>query len=195
MSRQIAVIQGHPDRTGGHFCHALADAYIAGATKTGHEIRSINVGELEFPFLRNPDEFADGTPPESILECQRIISWANHLVLVYPLWLGTMPALLKAWMEQVFRPGFALESAASGGMPKKLLKGKSARIVVTMGMPAFFYRWYYRAHSLKSLERNILSACGIAPIRDNLIGLVGRENDKGRISWRDKLREFGEQGT
>jgi putative NADPH-quinone reductase len=81
-------------------------------------------------------------------------------VIVYPLWLGTMPALLKGFLEQAFRPGFAFDTKPKG-LWNRRLKGGSARIVVTMGMPAFFYRVYYRAHSLKSLKRNILEFCGI----------------------------------
>ena len=45
------------------------------------------------------------------------------------------------------------------------MSGKSARIVVTMGMPGFWYRWYFRAHSLRSLQRNILKFVGF---RQNL---------------------------
>jgi len=61
--------------------------------------------------------------------------------------------------EQVARPGFAFGTAKGKGLPPKLLKGRSARVIVTMGMPALFYRWYYRAHSVKNLERNILAFC------------------------------------
>jgi putative NADPH-quinone reductase len=38
----------------------------------------------------------------------------------------------------------------------KFLSYKSARIIVTLGMPTLRYRWYFRAHSLRSLKRNIL---------------------------------------
>jgi putative NADPH-quinone reductase len=83
-------------------------------------------------------------------------------------------------LEQVFRPGFAFGSPERRGLPKKLLAGKSARIVVTMGMPAFFYRLYYRAHSLKSLERNILAFVGIKPVRATLLGNVEGRSAKAR---------------
>mgnify|MGYP003462987881 CR=1 FL=1 len=79
-------------------------------------------------------------------------------------------------------------------MPKKRLTGKSARIVVTMGMPAFVYRWWYRAHSLKSLEENILRFSGIGPIKSTLIGTVEGMTDKQRAGWLDNLRALGEQG-
>jgi putative NADPH-quinone reductase len=74
---------------------------------------------------------------------------------------------------------------------KKLLTGKSARIVVTMGMPAFVYRWYFRAHSLKSLERNILSFCSIGPIRESLIGMVEANSDAKWMAELQKMRELG----
>ncbi len=60
---------------------------------------------------------------------------------------------------------------STGGMPKKLLAGKSACVVITMGMPAFIYRWYFGAHGLKNLKRNILGFCGVGPIKDTLIGM------------------------
>jgi putative NADPH-quinone reductase len=91
-----------------------------------------------------------------------------------------MPALLKAFLEQVLRPGFAFERGARNPFTAKRLGGRSARIVVTMGMPALVYRWVFRAHSVKSLERNILGFAGIGPVRETLIGGVG-ELDDARI--------------
>jgi putative NADPH-quinone reductase len=101
-----------------------------------------------------------------------------------------MPALLKAFLEQVFRPGFAV-AAGEHGLSPGLLKGKSARIVVTMGMPALIYRLYFRAHSLKSLERNILRFSGMGPIRETLIGSVETIGDDARRKWLARLAELG----
>jgi putative NADPH-quinone reductase len=104
-----------------------------------------------------------------------------------------MPAILKGFFEQVFRPGFAI-SYAKGGMWRKLLKGRSARIVVTMGMPALIYRWYFGAHSLKSLERNILGFCGIKPIRESIVGMVEGSPSR-RDKWLARMREHGSRGV
>jgi len=194
MSGHIVIIQGHPDGQARHFCHALADEYAQGAEDGGHEVRRIEVATLDFPLLRTKEDFEKGTPPEVIRQAQEAIKWADHLLIIYPLWLGSMPALLKAFLEQVLRPGFAFEYQKSGGMAKKLLTGKSSRIVVTMGMPAFVYRWIFFAHSLKSLRRNTLWFCGIGPIRSTIIGSIEGMNEKQRLRWLDEMRELGELG-
>jgi putative NADPH-quinone reductase len=76
-------------------------------------------------------------------------------------------------------------------MPKKLLKGRSARIVVTMGMPAMVYRVLFRAHGLKSLESGILSLSGIRPIRSTLIGMVESRSARYRDGVLEEMRELG----
>ena len=159
-----------------------------------HEIRRIEVAQLEFPLLKSQVEYESGLTPEGLQDAQADLLWADHFVLVYPLWLGSLPAKLKGFFEQVFRPEVAFDKSESGMTWKKLLKGKSARIIVTMGMPAPVYRWYFGAHSLKNLERNILAFIGIKPIRSTLIGMVEGISDAKRAVWIEKVARFGEEG-
>ena len=194
MPERIVLIQGHPDAAVPHFCHALADAYAQGAAEAGHELRRIEIARLDFPMLHSPAEWQGGECPASLVEAQQAIAWAEHLLLVFPLWLGDMPALLKGFLEQVLRPGFAFDKQASNPFAKAL-KGRSARVVVTMGMPSSLYRFYFRAHSLKSLERNILGFVGIAPIDETLIGGVGSMDEKARKRQLSKLRRLGAEGS
>ena len=194
MGKHIVIIQGHPDASARHFGHALADEYEKGAEDGGHEVKRIEVAQLDFPLLRTKEEFEKGLPPDSIKQAQEAIGWADHLVILYPLWLGSTPALLKAFFEQAFRPGVAFEYQKSGQMAKKLLTGKSARIVITMGMPAFVYRWFFLAHSLKTFERNILGFCGIGPVRATLIGNIETMSEEQRLGWLDEMRGLGELG-
>ncbi|MCW8194125.1 NAD(P)H-dependent oxidoreductase [Proteobacteria bacterium 005FR1] len=190
----IVLIQGHPD-TASHLGHALEKAYAEGATEAGHEIRSIQVASLNFDTLRSREEWQNAAPADDIRQAQQAIAWADHIVLFYPLWLGSMPALVKAFLEQTLRPGFALDySAGKNGFPRKLLSGKSARVVITMGMPALAYKWFYRAHSLKSLERNILRFCGIKPVHETLIGMVENVDEARRSQWIDQLKSLGSAG-
>ncbi|UUL83144.1 NAD(P)H-dependent oxidoreductase [Sphingomonas qomolangmaensis] len=191
MSKNILIIDGHPDADRGRYVHALADAYAAGASDSGHKIERLELATIDIPFLRSRAEWTDGTPPPDIAAAQQAIRRAEHLVILYPLWLGDVPALLKAFLEQVARPGFAL---AEGTMPRPLLTGRSARLVVTMGMPAFFYRFYYAAHSVKSFERNILKLVGIDPVEHTLIGNVEGDTET-RKEWLDRLFNLGTAGA
>ena len=192
MQKHILIIQGHPDATKQHFCHAISMAYKNGARNSNHSVKIINVAHLDFPILHTKEEFEADELIVDIKNAQHAIRWADHLVIIYPLWLGTMPALLKGFFEQTFRYGFAISKEAKK-MPKKLLKGKSARIVITMGMSAFIYKWFFRAHSLKSLQRNILGISGIKPVKHSLIGTVDSSSVK-RKKWLKKIQALGQQG-
>ena len=194
MSKKIVIIQGHPDPKDKHFCHALAKAYAEGAESAGHKVTIIEVAHIDFPLLRTQQDFDHGDPIEAIKNVQRIILEAEHLVMVYPLWFGGLPAYFKAFLEQVFRPGFAANKSTTGGFWEKLLTGRSARIVITMAMPAFIYRWYYLAHSLKSLKRNMLGFCGIGPIADTLIGMAEQLDDAKSKKWLSKMYRLGSAG-
>lgn len=189
MTRAICVLQGHPHSNNGHFCHALAAAYREGAKEAGHSLSHFDIGAMEMPFLRDPAEFA--TPaPDPIRQVQQAVLAADHLVVVYPLWLGTMPALVKAFFEHFSRAEFAIEQSEKG-WPRKMLKGRSAHVVVTMGMPAAAYRLMFGAHGVKGFESGILGMAGIGPIRESLIGGVGAEDEKGREKWLNKMRDHG----
>jgi putative NADPH-quinone reductase len=187
MGKRITIIDGHPDPEPNRFVHALADAYAAGAA--AHEVRRINVSELDFPLLRSRSEWEQQAPPAAIAEAAAAIAWAEHLVLLYPLWLGDVPALFKGFLEQVARPGSAFRYREKG-LPEKLWAGRSARVIVTMGMPGALYRLFYRAHSLKSLERNILKFVGISPVSSTVIGMVETSAER-RAEWLDHVTELG----
>lgn len=194
MSKRILLIQGHPDASQRHLCHELEDAYARGATEAGHNLKRINVATLDFPLLRSEYEWENGELPGGLKEAQADIAWAEHILLFFPLWLGDMPALLKGFLEQVARPGFAFAREGKNPLGQKALAGRSARVVVTMGMPALIYRWYFRAHSVKSLERNILGFVGIAPVNETLIGLVGNMKPEHSGKWFAKLEKLGREG-
>lgn len=189
MTRKIAIIDGHPDLDRARFVHALADAYADGAASASHEVRRIDVAGLGWPTLTSRAEWQDQPPLPAVAKVQEIIAWADHLLILYPLWLGDMPATLKSFFEQVMRPGFAFHYRENK-LPKKGLKGKSARIVVTMGMPALFYRLVYGAHSVKSLKRNILNFVGISSVEYSLIGNV-EGSAKDRLRWLRELQKLG----
>jgi len=185
---RILIIDGHPSDNRDHYVHALASAYRSGA-ESAHETRRIDIAKLNFPILTDVEEWESNDIPPDIRDAQHKIVWADHIVLVYPLWLGDVPALLKAFLEQVARPDFAIEKRANGTF-KKLLKGKSARIIVTMGMPAAIYQVWFQAHSVRSLKRNILRFMGFNPVRISIIGHIERSEDYRR-KWLKKVERLG----
>jgi putative NADPH-quinone reductase len=192
MRKHILIIDGHPDSDPARFCHAIAGAYAEAAVAAGHNVSRIDVSQLDFPILRTRADWEQGTPIPAVRACQQALASAHHLVLIHPLWLGDVPALLKAFLEQLFRPGFAIKQGARTLAPG-LLKGKSARIVVTMGMPAVIYRLFFFAHSVSSLRRNILRFVGFGPIRQSLIGNVEGSAD-ARARWLDRIRACARAG-
>lgn len=194
--QRILLIQGHPDSNTRHLGHELEDAYARGAEAAGHEVRRLNVATLDFPLLRSKQDWDSGSVPAGLRGAQLAISRAQHIVLFFPLWLGDMPALLKGFLEQVARPGFAFKGEKGDTQfGRKGLTGRSARVVVTMGMPALVYRWYFRAHSVKSLERNILGFVGISPVHETLIGQVGGLKPADVAKLCRKLEQLGRDAT
>ncbi len=186
--RPILVINGHPDAAPGHYVGALADAYCAGAIQGGHRVERVDIATLDFAVLRSAHDWEFGAPPPAIAAVQEKLLRCRHVVLLYPLWLGDLPALAKAFLEQVARPSF-VRVVPETGQATQPLHGRSARLIVTMGMPAFFYRLFYRSHSLKSLERNVLRFVGIRPVKSTVIGSI--EDEACRAAGLAKVRALG----
>lgn len=195
MSKRILLIVGHPDPDAARLCRALARAYADGAREVGHEVREIDIARIDFPMLRTAQDFEHGSMPASLAEAAASVQWCEHIVFVFPLWLGTMPALLKAFLEQVMRPGIAFDRSDGGaGFTKAGLKGRSARIVVSMGMPSTLYRLWFLDHGIAGMRRSILHLVGIRPVRQTLFGLAGA-NEKSRARWLAKLNALGRRGS
>ena len=188
MTNRILIIDGHPDPKGSHFVHELADFYKQGAKEGGHAVRLLRVGELRFPLLRSSKAYVSGKTPASIAAAQKSILWADHIVVLYPLWLGTMPAMLKGFFEQVLRPGFAFSERGAGQHPHRLLKGRSARIVVTRGMPQLFDEVDRSPRSIRNVAEDVLSVCGVRPVRVMVIegtdALTDVQRDKAHYDMR-----------
>jgi len=193
MNKHILIIDGHPDPDRKRFCHALAEAYGEGARDTGNDVRTLTVAEMDIPLLRTAEEFS--TPPESsgILAARDDLQWCNHLVLVFPLWLGGAPSLLRAFFEQVGRGNFIADTNGKGIIQK--LKGRSARLIVTMGMPALVYQLMFREHGVRNIMQGVLGFGGIAPIKRTLFGAIEAAPYGERKHRIELVRSLGRSGT
>ncbi|HYD27684.1 NAD(P)H-dependent oxidoreductase [Brevundimonas sp.] len=188
MARRILVLDGHPDPDPGRYCHALAAAYAQGGAGAGHLVHRVNLSGMDFPMLTTRQDWDAGTPCPAVLALQEELLWAEHVVIIYPLWLGAMPARLKALFEQVLRPAFAFGGRAVAPGSGRL-KGRSVRIIVTMGMPALIYRTVFFSHSLKALKTGILALVGFGPTRETVLGGIESRRDRDRLLKR--IREMG----
>ena len=190
---RICLVNAHPDPAPARFCHALADAYGAGARAAGHDVDRFDLGRLPVEVLTRAEDFAS-PPGEAVRRVQDALSRADHFVMVYPLWLGALPAAAKAFLEQLARANFLLEGASGDQQwPAQKMKGKSARLIVTMGMPGFAYRLVFRSHSLRALESGVLRLSGFAPVRDSVFGGV-ESGPARREALLAKTRALGAAG-
>lgn len=192
---RVLILQGHPDPAPGRLCRTLARAYADGAEAAGHRVAAFDLATIDFPLLRSQEAFEHGEMPAGLRPVWEAMLEAEHLVLVFPLWLGTMPALVKGALEQLIRPGLAFAYREGGGLPEKRLAGRSARMVVTMGMPSAFYRLWYREHGVAGLHRSVLGFAGYAPVRKSYFGGVGNADADRIEAWAAKLRRLGGRAT
>ena len=192
---RICIIDGHPDPAPRHLIHALCDAYAQGAAEEEHEVTRIDVGKLTFPLMQTAEEFAT-PPPEPILSEREKIDAADHLLIAFPLWLGGMPAKLRAFFEQAARAEFFLATGDSARQwPMQMMKGKSARTVITMGMPGLVYRFGMDSGALRALERGVLGLSGFGPLHHTILGGAGDIDEAKFKRWCTDMRIFGREAV
>ena len=181
MGKRILVILGHPSSNS--FCSALAERYTQSALSAGHEVRQLFLGQLDFdPVLR--EGYQQVQPLEAGLrQAQADILWAEQLTLVYPIWWGGIPALLKGFLDRVFLPGFAFKYREGKAFPDKLLRGRSAHLLVTMDTPPWYYRWVYRMPGLHQVRKTTLAFCGIRPRTTLTFGPLLNSTARQRQTW------------
>lgn len=191
MTRSICIVDAHPDPDPARYVHALCDAYAQGAADIGHTVSRIRIADLDVPLMTSGAEF-EAPPPEPILSEREKIAAADHVVIIFPLWLGSLPAKARAFLEQAARGGFFLEETEDNkGWPKRLMKGKSARVVVTMGMPGIAYSLLMDQGSLKAIERALLGLSGFKPVHHTVLGGVDGAGDEKRKAWLEEMRALG----
>ncbi len=189
---KILLLLGHPNPDS--YNAALAKAYADGAKSAGHEIRQINVAELEFiPNLQYGYRKRTELEPD-LITAQETLKWADHWVFVYPVWWGQVPALMKGFLDRVLLPGFAFQKKEGSLMWHKYCKGKSGRIICTMDQPAWYYRLYYGHPSTRAIRDLTMKFVGVSPVKVTSIGPVRLSKDEWRNKWLDKVKKLGTKG-
>lgn len=189
MSKRILVILGHPKNDS--FCGALANSYVEGAKAAGNEVQLIYLGNLSFdPVLHNGYAMIQELEPD-LVAGQAAITWAQHIVFVYPVWWGAMPALLKGFIDRIFLPGFAFKYRDGSLFWDRLLSGRSAHLLVTMDTPPWYFRWVYRMPGHNQMKRTILEFSGIKPVTVSSFGPIKDSSQKKRAKWLAQANAYG----
>lgn len=188
--KKILIINGHPDKES--FCSELARSYKRGADKSGTECNLVNLIDLKFdPILRYGYRIKTELEPD-LLKIQKQIKDASHLVIVYPVWWGTYPALLKGFIDRAILPGFAFKFHEKSVMWDKYLKGKSARLIITMNTPRLFYSLVYKSPGINSMKKGILEFCGVKPVNVTCFTPIKSSDQKKRENWISTVESFGQ---
>lgn len=196
MTTRTLIISGHPN--GGSLNGALARAYADGAAEAGAEVELLELASLSFdPVLRprGPHSGAEAIASRQAFEpdlaaAQHAIERANHLVFVFPVWWGGLPALLKGFIDRVFLPGWAYKQAP-GGMPEKLLKGRTARVVMTMDAPGWYDGLVYKHSAKRAIVNATLRYCGFGRVRATTFTKIGTRSPEQLQAMVKKARLIG----
>jgi len=187
--KKILLILGHPVKD--TFSDQLRESYKRGATAAGAEIREIVLRKLKFDLNFSEGYRGNQELEPDLVKAQEDITWADHLVVIYPNWWSTFPALMKGFIDRTFLPGFAFKYRKGSLLWDKLLTGRSARMIVTMDTPPWYYWLIYRRPGHNAMKRGILEFCGIKPVRITTIGSLKVSSDRKRSRWIAKVEKLG----
>lgn len=190
--KKIVIINGHPDSES--YCWALSNSYQQAALAAGHEVRVLNLIALQFnPILQYGYRKRTELEPD-LLAAQKTIRWANHVVMVYPVWWGQVPALLKGFLDRTFLPGFAFQKREGSLWWDKLLTEKTGRIISTLDAPAWYYWLVYARPATNAIKRLVFDFCGIKTTGVSTIGPIRNSTEAFRSKWLAKVAKLGTKG-
>jgi NAD(P)H dehydrogenase (quinone) len=188
--KRIFILLGHTDKE--TFCGMAADRYEMYAQAAGHEVRRQNIGEMQFdPILHHGYKAIQSLEPD-LLAFQENIEWAQHIVIVYPTWWSSMPAILKGLFDRAWLPHFAFNFADHGLTWKKLLKGRTARIITCANTRPWVITFMYGAPTVL-MEFALLRFSGIKA-KSTMFGPTERVSEHKREKWLTQVDKLARRG-
>lgn len=189
MSKRILVVLGHSSESS--LCGAISSSYMKGAQAAGHDVRLLSLPSLKFdPILHDGYNTIQALEPD-LVEAQKSIVWAEHLVFVYPIWWGSIPAILKGFFDRILLPGFGFKFKEGALMADGLLAGRTAHLIATMDTPPWYYRLVYRMPGHNQMKRTILEFCGVKPVAVTSFGPVKNSHATTRDKWLSRAYSYG----
>lgn len=189
MKKKIFILLGHPNSDS--LTGSFADSYEEGALSAGHEVRRQNASAMQFdPILHKGYREIQELEPD-LKTFQNNVQWADHMVILYPHWWGTMPAVLKGIFDRAWLPGFAFNFRKSGMGWKKLLCGKTARIIILANTHPWVSRTLFGDFT-NELSRATLGFAGVK-VRCSVFSPSEKASEKKRKTWLKKVHKMGSQ--
>jgi putative NADPH-quinone reductase len=180
--KNILIINGHPNKES--YNYALHQAYKRGLQNKGNcHIEEILVADLQFNLNLSKGYSMGITMENDLLNAQNKIKKADHLVWIYPLWWGMMPALLKGFIHRVFVPGFAFKYHHHDSKWDKLLSGKTTEIICSIDYPVFLFKWFFGEGGVKVMRKMVLEFCGLKVSKTTYVGPIKTSSENQRINW------------
>lgn len=189
--KRILIINGHPDKES--YNYALSKAYREGAIQNATTIEQIDISDLDFEISLKYG-YRKRIPLEADLESAiEKIKRADHLVWLFPMWWYGYPALMKGFIERTFLPGITYKYVEGKTVPEKLLKGKSARIIVTSDTPKWYDSLFMKSPAINQFKKGTLNFCGIHPVKVTYITPISKSDAAFRKKWLQKVTILGSQ--
>lgn len=174
--KKVLIINANPKSNS--LTKSLSQTY-ADTAKKKHEVVSIHMGNLEFDMdLHEGYDVIQPLEPD-LIQLQKHIQWAEHIVILSPVWWGTVPAKFKGAIDRIFLPGFAFKYLEGKSIPEKLLLGKTSELIVNLDTPVFWYKFIQGNVIYKHLKNTILDFSGIKNKGTTYFGpvIASKEND------------------
>ena len=186
---KILIINGHPDKES--YCHALAQQYYNGAKERESSVSILHLTELKFnPILEYGYRKRTELEPD-LVDAIAKIKEADHIVWIFPMWWYSTPALLKGFIDRTFLPGITFDYEKGKSLPKKLLKGKTARIIITSDTPRWFDFLFMRSPAINQFKRGTLGFTGFKPVKVTYIATLKKSKEAFRKKWLEKVFRLG----
>ena len=186
--KKVLIINGHPNKQS--FCNAITEAYYKGSSFAGNKVEIIHLQELNFS-LNLSYGYSQRTELEpDLIMAQQKITWANHIVIIHPVWWGSVPALLKGFFDRVLLPGFAFKYRENSPLWDKLLAGKTGHLIYTTDTPIWLYRYFFMAPSVNQVKKRVMQFCGITPVKVTAIAPIRKSTQKFREDRLAKIEQL-----
>lgn len=188
---KVLVIVAHPHAKS--FNRAIAETAARTLQGNRHEVIFHDLYEEEFGPVLPKEEIPQGVLLTAHVEthCAEAAS-AEGFVIVHPNWWGQPPAIMKGWVDRVFRPGVAYEfqeGDAGEGVPRGLLKAGTAIVFNTSNTPEEREIGVF-GDPLETLWKNcIFGLCGVKNFHRRMFGAIVTSTRKQRTTWLKEVEE------